>query len=433
LISKPQKFWHAFFINPAGFASIGGLPMDFESEARQIYSNAIKACLPERTLKEALKGFSRPAGKLRLVAIGKAAWRMSKAALDELGTNLQGIVVTKDGHSEGPLGQLEIYEAGHPVPDSRSYAATEKSIELAKSLGSDDMLLLLISGGGSSLFEAPLLSSKATEDITRIMLKSGIDINEMNTIRKRLSAVKGGKFAALCYPAKVCSFVLSDIPGNPLDQIASGPAYKDSTTAAQALEIAKKLGLPAEALELIKRELPIELDNVSTKVIGSVDSLLREAERQCQALGYKTLLLETYLGREAKELGYEFGAKAKTAVGAPLAIISGGEASVHVKGRGKGGRAQETALAAAIAMRGARNCAFFSIASDGTDGFTEAAGGFVDGRTYELMSQSGVDPEQHLENNDSYTALKAVGALLVTGPTGTNVNDLNVLLLRPED
>ena len=266
------------------------------------------------------------------------------------------------------------------------------------------------------------------------LLACGADITEINTLRKRFSAVKGGKFAQLCAPAHVFSIVLSDILGDPLDMIASGPAYPDSTTCEQAQAIAKKydLHLSDLARDLLTRETPKDLPNAESRITGSVRQLCAAASESAQALGYKPVVLAASLCCEARDAGSflasiaQYHADTKES----LAFIAGGETVVHLTGHGKGGRNQELALAAARGIDGLRDTLVFSLGSDGTDGPTDAAGGWVDGTSLRRMSEKGYDLDTVLQDNDAYHALSAVDGLILTGPTGTNVNDLSVLLIR---
>ena len=362
---------------------------------------------------------------------------MAKAARDILGDRIgSGIVITKYDHVKGPVEGCECFEAGHPVPDENSFRATEKAVELVSGLNAEDTVIFLISGGGSALFEKPLIPGEEIQNITEQLLKSGASITEMNTIRKRLSGVKGGRFAELCAPARVYSIVLSDIIGDPLDMIASGPAYPDSSTCEDALEIAKKyeLRLSDAARECLKRENPKELHNVETVITGSVRELCRAAAAACKELGYETEILTDTLDCEAKDAGKWLAGIAREHRGTDhkLAFIAGGETVVHVTGTGLGGRNQELALAAAEGIAGMK-AAVFSVGSDGTDGPTNAAGGYVDGDTAGELITKGIDVGQTLKDNDSYHALEAVGGLIVTGPTGTNVNDFACVLVKPEE
>ena len=266
------------------------------------------------------------------------------------------------------------------------------------------------------------------------MLASGADITEINTLRKRFSAVKGGKFAQLCAPAQVFSIVLSDILGDPLDSIASGPAYPDSTTAAQAQAIAEKycLKLSSDARARLAEETPKKLANVRSIVTGSVRQLCAAASQTAAALGYKPIVLSASICCEAREAGSFLASIAQYHRDSKksLAFILGGETVVHLTGDGLGGRNQELVLGAAGGIAGMSNTLIFSIGSDGTDGPTDAAGGWVDGETVNRLTAKGLRLDDVLQRNDSYHALKAIGGLIVTGPTGTNVNDLTVLLLK---
>ena len=409
--------------------------MSLRTDAQRIIAAAITAALPDTAVKKALTGADFGKGKLILVAIGKAACSMSKAASEFLGDRIsEGVVITKYGHSQGDLPKIRIFEAGHPVPDANSFSATAEAIKLVKDLTAEDTVLFLISGGGSALFEKPLVADEVLKDLTEQLLACGANITEINTIRKRLSAVKGGKFAKLCEPAKVFSIVLSDIIGDPLDMIASGPAYPDSSTSAEALAIVQKYGLriTEEVERLLRIDPPTALENVTTKITGSVRQLCLAAEKTCRELGYTPIILTDSLTCEAREAGSFLAAIARyhADTGQSLAFIAGGETVVHVKGQGKGGRNQELALAAAEGISNLDRVALFSVGSDGTDGPTDAAGGYVDNDTKRKLGEVGISIHQALENNDSYHALKAVDGLIFTGPTGTNVNDLSVLLIK---
>ena len=403
-------------------------------DADQIISASLKAVLPDEAVQRALKEFKPGAGKTLLVSAGKAGWQMAKAAVDTLGRVDGGVVVTKYDHVKGDIPGVACYEAGHPVPDENSFSATEKALELVRGLSADDTVIFLLSGGGSALFEKPLIPGEELQDVPKQLLACGADIGEMNTIRKRLSGVKGGRFAQACAPAKVFSVVLSDVLGDPLDMIASGPAYPDTSTCAQALAIVEKYGLKfsAQAMELLSQETPKELDTVTTQITGSVRELCAAAARACEALGYEPVYLTDQLACQAREAGSFLSNILRTHAndGKPLAYIAGGETVVHLTGKGLGGRNQELALAAAPGIAGL-NAAVFSVGSDGTDGPTDAAGGYTDGDTLEAMKAQGLDVFAVLADNDAYHALKAVDGLVMTGPTGTNVNDVAVALLKP--
>ena len=404
-------------------------------DADRIIKEAIVSALPDNAVRRALKEITFGSGRIVLVAAGKAAWQMAKAAWDEVGDLIDsGVVITKYDHSKGPIGNLEIFEAGHPVSDENSYKATKRAIELVSNLKKGDNVLFLLSGGGSALFEKPLVSEAENQSITKQLLKCGASIVEMNTIRKRLSAVKGGRFAQLCEPAHVFTIVLSDIIGDPLDMIASGPAYPDSSTCEQALEIAEryKLTLSGKAGYLLQTETPKALNNVSTFVTGSVKQLCDSAMETARELGYEPHFLSAELQCEAREAGAYLATIAQKHQDSEksLAFIAGGETVVHVTGNGLGGRNQEIALSAALGICDCKNTCVFSVGSDGTDGPTDAAGGFCDQDTRGKLDEQGISIEAVVDDNDAYHALRKCGGLIITGATGTNVNDLTVLLIK---
>ena len=404
-------------------------------DADAIIQASLQAVLPDEAVARALRDFQPGSGRILLVSAGKAAWQMAAAAVRTLGMVDDGIVVTKYEHVMGEIPGVACYEAGHPVPDDNSFRATQKALDMVQDLTAEDTVLFLLSGGGSALFEKPLIPGAELQDITRAMLACGADIVEMNTIRKRLSAVKGGRFAQACAPAKVFSIVLSDILGDPLDMIASGPAYPDASTCGEALAIVEKYGfqLTEDALALLKQETPKTLDNVTTLITGSVRELCAAAAVKCRELGYEPILLTDQLCCEAREAGSFLGSILKTHAGdgKKLAYIAGGETVVHLTGKGLGGRNQELALAAAPVIAGLPGAAVFSFGSDGTDGPTDAAGGYTDEESLRDFADKGISVAGVLKENDAYHALKEIGGLIMTGPTGTNVNDAAVALLQP--
>ena len=404
------------------------------SHADAIVAASIRAVQPDEAVSRALARQNFP-GRVVLVAAGKAAWQMAKAAHDVMGNRIDsGVVVTKYDHVMGPIGNFICCEAGHPVPDENSFAGTQKALDLVADLTEQDTVLFLLSGGGSALFEKPLVPGPVLQDITGQLLACGADIVEINTIRKRLSAVKGGRFAQACAPAHVFSIVLSDILGDPLDMIASGPAVPDTSTCDQAVAIAEKYGLKltAEAAALLRQETPKELDNVTTQINGSVKELCVAAANVARELGYEPIMLTDQLVCQAREAGSFLASILKTHAGSgkKLAFIAGGETVVHLTGHGKGGRNQELALAAAQGIDGIPGAAVFSVGSDGTDGPTDAAGGYVDYETAGALKAQGISIYAVLQDNDAYHALQKTGGLIITGPTGTNVNDVAVALLN---
>ncbi len=409
--------------------------MTLKEDALFIVKSAISGVMPDAAVRHALQNRTFGSGRLILVSVGKAGYEMAKTASEVLGSRIdQGIVITKYGHAKGSLPKIVIREAGHPVPDENTFSATEEALRMTEDLTSADTVLFLLSGGGSALFEKPLIAPEELREVTRQLLASGADIKEVNTIRKRFSAVKGGRFGEHCQPAKVFSIVLSDVIGDPLDVIASGPAYPDRSTAEDALGIADRCGLVLSdnARSLLDTELIKELPNVETMVTGSVRELCKAAANASRMLGYEPVVLTDSLSCEARDAGIVLSGLAieNRSTDQSLAFIMGGETVVHLTGSGKGGRNQEIALAAAKGIAELENTAIFSVGSDGTDGPPDAAGGYVDQDAYDKLASRGIDPDDVLKNNDAYTALSAIDSLIVTGPTGTNVNDVSVLLIK---
>ena len=407
------------------------------SHADTIIKASITAVLPDEAVKRALDGQTFP-GRVLLVSAGKAAWQMAMSAYECLGHRIDaGVVITKYGHVMGRISNYRCYEAGHPVPDENSFRGTQAALDLVSGLSEQDTVLFLLSGGGSALFEKPLIASEELQDITEQFLACGADIVEINTVRKRLSAVKGGRFALACSPAKVFSIVLSDILGDPLDMIASGPAYPDSSSCDDAKAIVEKynLRLSEQAKKCIEQETPKALSNVETQITGSVRELCFAAAQNCKKLGYEPMILTFDLCCEAREAGSFLAsiARSNQSTSSSLAFIAGGETVVHLTGNGKGGRNQELALSAAEGLRGLQDTVLFSIGSDGTDGPTDAAGGMVDCETAMHLDEQNVRIYDVLAQNDAYHALQKDNGLVITGPTGTNVNDVAVVLIRRND
>ena len=414
-----------------------------KEDMHDIISRSINAVLPENAVKEALNNPAftsrKSKGRIIVASIGKAAWRMAKAASDILGTVITGAVVTKYDHSMGDIHGLEIYEAGHPVLDENTLKGTKALLEHVKHLTPDDTVLFLVSGGGSALFELPAegVTLDDMKDITSQLLACGADIVEINTIRKHLSGVKGGRFAELCAPAHVFMVVLSDVLGDRLDSIASGPAAPDMSTSDEALSIVKKydLKIKPELLNVLAHETPKALSNVTAVITGSVTALCQAVCEISSSKGYTPLVLTTTMTSEAREAGSFMASVAreiKTSgrpVNAPCAVIAGGETVVHLTGHGMGGRNQEFALSASMGIAGLEGVVIASLGSDGTDGPTDAAGGIVDGQTMSILKDKGISIPEVLRNNDAYNALKQADALLMTGPTGTNVNDVAIALI----
>ena len=401
------------------------------SDADKIIKHAIGAVMPEEAVVRALEG-ANLSGDVYIIAVGKAAYSMAKAASEHVSYK-KGIVITKYEHVKGELERIECFEAGHPVLDENSVRATDKVLEMVAGLTADDTVLFLLSGGGSALFEKPLVDLSELQDITGQLLASGADINEINTIRKRLSGVKGGRFAELVAPAKIYSIILSDIVGDPLDMIASGPTVPDGSTCEMARDIVRKydIKLSEKAAKLLENETPKELTGVTNLVIGSVKELCKAAAKCCEDLGYRTVFLTDRATGEAREVGKMLGeiAHSHACDGSKTAFILGGETVVHLKGHGLGGRNQEIACGAAQAVSSLGNVAVFSVGSDGTDGPTDAAGGYVDGDTMKSLMDAGISFDLMFDDNDCYHILEGCDGLIKTGPTGTNVNDFSVVLI----
>lgn len=414
--------------------------MTLRDEALEVGRDAVTAMLPDTAVRSALSEYS-PSGRVVLVAIGKAAWSMAKAAWEELGTQIeQGIVITKDDHAGGEIGPLIIREASHPIIDERALSATQEALSMVSDLSSDDTVLFLVSGGGSALFEKPVegISLSDLQEIATTLMNKGADIVTLNAVRKRCSSVKGGRFALAAAPARVEALILSDVLGDKLDSIASGPAAPDPVHNDEVKAIVERFGLTENPAiqKALEQDTPKSLDNVSSRIIGSVSVLCEHTRRELVERGYNTLQLTSTLQGEAREVGGFLAEIAREIrehghpVTPPCAILLGGETVVHVTGEGKGGRNQEMALAAALAIEGLEETVVLCLASDGTDGPTDATGGLVDGQSAARIRDAGLDPRDLLERNDAYPALEASQDLLKSGPTGTNVNDIAVVLCR---
>ena len=380
-----------------------------------------------------------------VLAAGKAAGPMAEAARELFGARIEaGILVTKDGHDEGPEG-FEAFFASHPEPDGRGVEASRKVREIAESLGEGDLLVALISGGASALLAdpAPPIEIGDLKELTQDLLKSGADIGEINTVRKHVSVLKGGGLARLAAPAKVLALLLSDVVGDAPSSIASGPAAPDTTTLDDARAVLERYSIePPQSIaehlenaeETPKPGDPV-FDNVTNIVCGGGRHAVEAAAEKARELGYEPLVLSTSMTGDARAIASVSAAVVREALESgnpaapPCAVVSGGEATVIVRGDGTGGPNQEFALTLAVELDGLDGWAAFAADTDGNDGSTEAAGGLVDGGTAARMREAGVDPVAALEENDAHAALEAGGALLVTGPTGTNVNDLRVVLI----
>ena len=394
----------------------------------------------------ASKVTSFEAERIFVLAAGKAAGPMARAAEELLGEKLVGgILVTKDDHDPGPE-SLETFFASHPEPDERGVEAARKVQELAESLVEGDLLVALISGGASALLAdpAPPLGIEDLKKLTSDLLKSGADIEEINAVRKHVSVMKGGGLVELAHPAPTLALLLSDVVGDAPSSIASGLTTPDPTTIQDTRNILDRREIrPPEAVtELLRKgyETPKPgdplFDGTVTAVCGGGRHASEAASEKAREFGYESLILSTLINDDARNIATVYAAiirevlQSGNPLSPPCAIVSGGEATVVVRGDGTGGPNQEFALALAVQLDGVEGWAVIAADTDGADGSTDVAGGMVDGATAQKIREAGVDPAEALENNDAHTALEAVGALVATGPTGTNVNDLRVALME---
>ncbi|NJE43497.1 glycerate kinase [Thermococcus sp. GR6] len=434
---------------------------DTKTVAFEIMNAALKAADPYMAVKNSLdfdgewlivKGEKfRVSGKIYLLAFGKAACAMAKAAYEVLGERIaEGLIVTKYGYAANCVDdpKITVIEAGHPVPDENSMRGALAGVELAEKVGEEDLLLVLISGGGSALFTLPEDGISLDDKIqtNELLLESGAKIYEINTVRKHISKVKGGKVAKLV-KGTVVSLILSDVVGDPLEAIASGPTVSDPTTFEDAHRVLRlygvwdklpesvrehiEKGLRGEAEETLKEDLP----NVHNFIVGSGAIACEAAKRKAEELGFNAHILTTTLEGEAREVALAIGsliqeiASRNRPFERPAVLIAGGEWTVTIEGEaGLGGPNQEFALGIARKIAGL-NAVVLALDTDGTDGPTDAAGGIVDGSTLENLKKAGIDVEEVLKKHDAYRALEKVGALLKTGPTGTNVNSLVIAVI----
>jgi glycerate-2-kinase len=443
-------------------------------KAGKIFMDALKEVDPSFLVKAHLKQLSsyiptRNFSRIMVAGFGKAAYQMARALEEELLSEyeMEGVIVTKYGHAKqqpsavsgqgtdeqtAGLKNIKVYEAAHPIPDENGVRAAEEIVKLLRSADESTLVICLVSGGGSALFVCPYegitLAEKQT--VTDLLMKAGADITELNAVRKHLSMVKGGRLAEIASPAEVVTFMISDVVGDKLDVIASGPTVPDTSTFRDALDVVNKYGLadkvPVSVMEVITNgvegvipETPKKgaafFSRVNNIIIGSNRKAIDAAVRSARALGYETVILSTKLVGDAHEAAKwlaekAIGAKtAKDRLQKRVCLVSGGETTVTVKGQGKGGRNTEFALVFAMESEGFEGVTMLSAGTDGTDGPTDAAGAVVDGGTIKKAKAAGLDPEKYLESNDSYNFFKQIESLIVTGPTGTNVMDLQIVLI----
>lgn len=392
--------------------------------------------------------------RIFLIGVGKAASAMSAAVVEVLGGRLtRGILVTKHGHVGKGTERLEVIEAGHPIPDEAGLRAATQIAHLLRELNARDLLLVAISGGASALLPSPKppVTLRAKQKTTDLLLRAGAHIGEVNAVRKHLSLLKGGQLASLAYPATVVSLLLSDVMGDVLEVIGSGLTAPDGSTFADALAVLQKYSLEKRVPAAVRRHLELGaegllpetpkkgsliFENVHNLVVASNGIALHAAAAEAKRLGYRTLILSSTIAGETRNVASVHAQILREIVctGHPIArpacILSGGETTVVVRGHGKGGRNQEFALAAALEIAGLENALVFSGGTDGTDGPTDAAGALATGETIPRATTAGLDPSLHLADNNSYAFFDSLGDLVKTGPTGTNVMDLHILLAR---
>jgi hydroxypyruvate reductase len=455
------------FVNSAVFHDtlFAGKPArGLRHQAAAVLTAAIRAAAPGAAVKQYV---SRRGDSLRVhgrsydlrtirhifvVGAGKAAAPMATAIEGVLGARVtEGVIAVKYGYA-APLRRIRVVEAGHPLPDAAGQRAAMDILDLVRSAGPADLVLCVISGGGSALLPAPVdnLSLEDEIRVTDLLLRSGVAIQHVNAVRKHLSQIKGGRLASAASPARVVALILSDVLGNPVDAIASGPVSPDPTTYAEALDVIRRHGLdgvmPAAAMSYLQRgaaagepETPKPADpvfrRVQAVVVGSNEQAVAAAAERAKAFGFRTFILTTMLEGEAREAARVWCSVVRSVrlrglpSAPPVCLLAGGETTVTVRGRGRGGRCQEFALAAGQAISGWPDTVVAALGTDGTDGPTDAAGALVDGQTVARAHAAGLDPVLALADNDSYPFFAHLGDLLMTGPTRTNVNDIYLALV----
>jgi hydroxypyruvate reductase len=438
--------------------------MTLRKQAQAIFRAAVQAADPvEAVLRhfELKNGILNAGGhryklsrfdRVFVIGAGKASASMAKAVERVLGNRVSGgLVNVKYGHTD-KVRRVELHECGHPQPDEAGIAGAGRIAEIARNAGERDLVVCVISGGGSALMPAPAAPVTLAEKqaITRLLLECGANIHEINAVRKHISSIKGGQLSRLAYPATVISLLLSDVIGDDLDVIASGPTAPDASTFARAREILRKYGIeqaaPASVRERIERgvagdipETPkagdLVFDRTRNVVVGSNRLAVTAAAEKARELGFRPLVLSTFIEGETRDVARMHAAIARQArlygqpARPPLCVITGGETTVTIRGAGKGGRNQEFALAAAIDIAGLEDVVILSGGTDGNDGPTDAAGAIADGQTLERAAKRGLAAKDYLADNDAYHFFKPLGDLLMTGPTNTNVMDVRLVLV----
>jgi hydroxypyruvate reductase len=437
---------------------------ELRAAARRIFGAALAAADPRAAMRRHLRVegqrlLAGPASfelaslrRVLVVGAGKAGAAMAAAVEELLGDRVaDGLVIVKAGHTT-PLRRVRLCEAAHPVPDEAGVDGARRMLALLRDAGEGDLVIACISGGGSALLPLPAegLGLSDKQEVTRQLLACGAAIREINAVRKHLSGVKGGLLARAAAPAPVLACIVSDVIGDPLDAIASGPTAPDPTTFGDALGVLDRYGLREKVPSAVRAHLEAggrgerpETPKPGDPIFGRVTNVLvanstqavEAAELEANRLGLRALVLSTTVDGETRDVARMHAAVAREvrAFGRPVAppacVISGGETTVTLRGQGKGGRNQEFALAAALALEGASAVVVFSAGTDGTDGPTDAAGAVADGETCARARALGLDPQAHLDRNDAYPLFRALGDLVITGPTLTNVMDLRLLLI----
>ncbi|HLH01021.1 MAG TPA: glycerate kinase [Bryobacteraceae bacterium] len=431
-------------------------------QALRIFRAALKAAAPGQAVRRhmTLADGTLTAGRkhyrlskfrnIYVVGAGKASVEMARAVERLLGSRIRaGLINTKYGYAGAPLKRIEIRECGHPVPDAIGQEGAARIADIAQNAGSDDLIICLISGGASALLPLPPPSITLEDKCatTALLLECGANIHEINCVRKHISAIKGGQLARLAFPATVLALILSDVIGDDLDVIGSGPTVPDRSTFSQARAVLEKYGIWEKAPSAVRRQLssnaietPKPADSVFARVqnllVGSNRLAVEAAAFQARSLGFRTMILSTVLEGEAREIAHVHAAIAKEIraarrpLHAPACLISGGETTVTLRGRGLGGRNQEFVLSAALDIAGLHDVLILSAGTDGSDGPTDAAGAVADGTTLARAAAKNLDATAHLAHNDSYRFFEPLGDLVKTGPTGTNVADIQILLVR---
>ena len=430
-------------------------------DALRIFHAALKAAAPDEAVLRHVK-LNRNvliAGRKRyrldsfrnvyVIGAGKASAQMAQAIERLLGKRIVGgLINIKYGHA-ARLRRIDLNECGHPIPDRNGELGTQRIVEIARLAGPSDLVICLISGGASALLPlpAPPVTLEEKQETTRLLLHCGANIHELNCVRKHISGIKGGRLAQVAWPATVLALILSDVIGDDLDVIGSGPTVPDRSTFGDARAILAKYEIAGKVPEAVRQRLsgssaetPKPGDKIFEKVqnliVGSNRLAVDEAARQARALGYHTLVLSTFIEGETLDVARVHAAIAKEIrasgqpIRTPACVISGGETTVTIGGTGLGGRNQEFALAAAIDIAGLKDVVILSAGTDGTDGPTDAAGAIADGNTIARAEARGINAAAHLAINDSYHFFENLGNLIKTGPTGTNVADVRILLVR---